>query len=184
MGRQISRPIFWASWMRKLLLAARNFVRLERESLLHRQYANKLFLRMNVNIFSACSSWGYGLNKTWARLSNSRLQLKRKSHSRIKILRRISLYLCFLSLFVFCIILYKQFNFRLAPQTFGLVTSSNSLPEEQPHVFIFVSPCYDNHFRNDSFSLCVFGSLWRWAKREPAWQTQSAFCSWQDFAKV
>ena len=38
-------------------------------------------------------------------------------------------------------IFYKQFNFRLAPQTFGLVTSSNSLPEGQPHLFIFVSPC-------------------------------------------
>ena len=38
-------------------------------------------------------------------------------------------------------ILYKQFNFGLASQTFGLVTSSNSLPEGQPHLFIFVSPC-------------------------------------------
>ena len=38
-------------------------------------------------------------------------------------------------------IFYKQFNFGLAPQTFGLVTSSNSLPEGQPHLFIFVSPC-------------------------------------------
>ena len=37
-------------------------------------------------------------------------------------------------------ILYKQFNFGLASQTFGLVTSSNSLPEGQPHLFIFVSP--------------------------------------------
>ena len=36
--------------------------------------------------------------------------------------------------------LYKQFNFGLAPQTFGLVTSSNSLPEGQPRLFIFVSP--------------------------------------------
>ena len=41
-------------------------------------------------------------------------------------------------------ILYKQFNFGLASQTFGLVTSSNSLPEGQPHLFIFVSPCYRN----------------------------------------
>ena len=40
-------------------------------------------------------------------------------------------------------ILYKQFNFGLASQTFGLVTSSNSLPEGQPHLFIFVSPCDD-----------------------------------------
>ena len=32
------------------------------------------------------------------------------------------------------IILYKQFNF-------GLVSSSNSLPKGQPHLFIFVSPC-------------------------------------------
>ena len=39
-------------------------------------------------------------------------------------------------------ILYKQFNFGLASQTFGLVTSSNSLPEGQPHLFIFVSPWY------------------------------------------
>ena len=39
------------------------------------------------------------------------------------------------------IILHKQLNFGLAPQTFGLVTSSNSLPEGQPHLFIFVSPC-------------------------------------------
>ena len=38
-------------------------------------------------------------------------------------------------------IFYKQFNFGLAPQTFGLVTSSNSLPEGQLHLFIFVSPC-------------------------------------------
>ena len=38
-------------------------------------------------------------------------------------------------------ILYKQFNFGLASQTFGLVTSSNSLPEGQPLLFIFVSPC-------------------------------------------
>ena len=38
------------------------------------------------------------------------------------------------------IILYKQFNFGLAPQTFGLVTSSNSLPKGQPYLFIFVSP--------------------------------------------
>ena len=37
-------------------------------------------------------------------------------------------------------IFYKQFNFGLAPQTFGLVTSSNSLPEGQPHLFIFISP--------------------------------------------
>ena len=36
--------------------------------------------------------------------------------------------------------LYKQFNFGLVPQTFGLVTSSNSLPEGQPHLFIFISP--------------------------------------------
>ena len=39
-------------------------------------------------------------------------------------------------------IFYKQFNFGLAPQTFGLVTSSNSLPEGQPHLFIFISPCW------------------------------------------
>ena len=44
-------------------------------------------------------------------------------------------------------IFYKQFNFRLAPQTFGLVTSSNSLPEGQPHLFIFVSPCFVFCFR-------------------------------------
>ena len=31
-------------------------------------------------------------------------------------------------------------GYRVAPQTFGLVTSSNSLPEDQPHLFIFVSP--------------------------------------------
>ena len=36
---------------------------------------------------------------------------------------------------------YKQFNFGLAAQTFGLVTSSNNLPEGQPYLFIFVSPC-------------------------------------------
>ena len=35
----------------------------------------------------------------------------------------------------------QQFNFELAPQTFGLVTSSNSLPEGQPCLFISVSPC-------------------------------------------
>ena len=38
------------------------------------------------------------------------------------------------------IIFYKKFNFGLAPQTFGLVTSSNSLPKGQPYFFIFVSP--------------------------------------------
>ena len=38
-------------------------------------------------------------------------------------------------------ILYTQFNFGLALQTFGLVTSSNNLPEGQPHLFILVSPC-------------------------------------------
>ena len=38
-------------------------------------------------------------------------------------------------------IFYKQFNFGLAPRTLGLVTSSNSLPEGQPHLFIFISPC-------------------------------------------
>ena len=43
-------------------------------------------------------------------------------------------------------IFYKQFNFRLAPRTFGLVTSSNSLPEGQPHLFIFVSPCFVFNF--------------------------------------
>ena len=32
------------------------------------------------------------------------------------------------------IILYKQFNF-------GLVPSSNSLLEGQPHLFMFISPC-------------------------------------------
>ena len=37
------------------------------------------------------------------------------------------------------IILYKQFNFPLNPQAFGLVTSSNSLPKGQLHLFIFVS---------------------------------------------
>ena len=37
------------------------------------------------------------------------------------------------------IILYKQFNFPLPPQTFGLVTSSTSLPKGQLHLFIFVS---------------------------------------------
>ena len=46
-------------------------------------------------------------------------------------------------------IFYKQFNFGLAPQTFGLVTSSNSLPEGQPHLFIFVSSCVVNFF-------CIF----------------------------
>ena len=59
-------------------------------------------------------------------------------------------------------ILYKQFNFGLAPQTFGLVTSSNSLPEGQPHLFIFVSPCkltnnllrdYSGLAKNLNFSL-------------------------------
>ena len=44
-------------------------------------------------------------------------------------------------MYVDLIILYKQFNFGLVPQTFGLVTLSNSLPEGQPHLFIFVSPC-------------------------------------------
>ena len=34
-----------------------------------------------------------------------------------------------------------KFNFGLAPQTFGLVISSNCLPEGRPHLFIFVSPC-------------------------------------------
>ena len=32
-------------------------------------------------------------------------------------------------------------NIGLVPQTFGLVTSSNSLSDGQPHLFIFVSPC-------------------------------------------
>ena len=34
-------------------------------------------------------------------------------------------------------------DFGLAPQTFRLhvVTSSNSLPKGQPHLFIFISPC-------------------------------------------
>ena len=85
---------------------------------------------------------------------NLRLKLlKRKSHSRIKILQRISLYLRLVSLLVFCIILkinliilYEQFNFGLAPRTFGLVTSSNSLPEGQPHPFIFVSRCLPIHY--------------------------------------
>ena len=36
-------------------------------------------------------------------------------------------------MYVDLIILYKQFNFGLVPQTFGLVTLSNSLPEGQPH---------------------------------------------------
>ena len=44
-------------------------------------------------------------------------------------------------MYVDLIILYKQFNLGLVPQTFGLVTLSNSLPEGQPHLFIFVSPC-------------------------------------------
>ena len=44
-------------------------------------------------------------------------------------------------MYVNLIILYKQLNFGLVPQTFGLVASSNSLPEGQPHLFIFVPPC-------------------------------------------
>ena len=35
---------------------------------------------------------------------------------------------------------YKQFDFGLALETLGLVTSSNSLPKGQPHLFIFISP--------------------------------------------
>ena len=47
---------------------------------------------------------------------------------------------------------YEQFNFRLAPQTFMLVTSSNSLPEGQPHLFTFVSPWISGVFLNQAFS--------------------------------
>ena len=53
-------------------------------------------------------------------------------------------------MYVDLIILYKQFNFGLVPQTFGLVTLSNSLPEGQPHFFIFVSPCV--YLKKYSFS--------------------------------
>ena len=45
-------------------------------------------------------------------------------------------------MYVNLIIFYKQFNFGLVPQTFGPVTSSNSLPEGQPQgnlVFSFSS---------------------------------------------
>ena len=52
-------------------------------------------------------------------------------------------------MYVNLIILYKQFNFGLVPQTFELATSSNSLPEGQPHLFIFVSSCAQSR---DTFS--------------------------------
>ena len=47
----------------------------------------------------------------------------------------LSIITCILHNLINLIILYKQFNFRLAPQTFGLVTSSNSLPKGQPYQF-------------------------------------------------
>ena len=46
----------------------------------------------------------------------------------------------------------SQFNFGLAPQTFGLVTSTNSLPGGQRCLFIFVSPCV-KHVKNQIFTL-------------------------------
>ena len=64
-------------------------------------------------------------------------------------------------MYVNLIILYKQFNFGLVPQTFGLVTSSNSLPVGQPHLFIFVSPCnsHGSCLAAVSRHLCFFFSL-------------------------
>ena len=47
---------------------------------------------------------------------------------------------------------YRQFNFGLAPQIFGLVTSSNSLPKGQPRLFIFSHP-------EDCLSFIVLGRL-------------------------
>ena len=60
-------------------------------------------------------------------------------------------------MYVDLIILYKQFNFGLVPQTFGLVTLSNSLPEGQPHLFIFVSPCvYTVIILLDQYPCCLY----------------------------
>ena len=52
--------------------------------------------------------------------------------------------------------IFKQFNFGLAPQTFGLVTSRNSLLEGQRYLFIFVSTCRSRFIviLSQVFALC------------------------------
>ena len=62
-------------------------------------------------------------------------------------------------MYVNLIILYTQFNFGLVPQTFGLVTSSNSLPEGQPRLFIFVSPW-------ERLKRHLFCGVWRKKKKK------------------
>jgi len=68
------------------------------------------------------------------------------------------------SLLVFCIIkknliiLYKQFNFRLAPQTFGLVTSSNRFPKCNL-IFSFLSHLANNAL--GSFKCIVTEYCWK-----------------------